>query len=384
MISNTHLAWLQLRHQRIRFVVAIAGVAFASTLMLMQLGFMDALFRSAVEIPIRLAADLVLISSRYSALVRPTEFPNRRLQQARAFDGVVSVAPVHTGLAYFKNPENAEIHPIFVIGVDPARENFTAPKLAAQLRMARYPDVALFDSASRPEFGPIAAQVRSNGSVTTEVNSRQIELKDLFTIGTSFGIDGSMITTDLNYRRLFRDYPNGATTIGLVHLGPGADASAIRDAMAATLPHDVRVLTKQQFLDQEVDYWATKTPIGFVFTFGVIMGVVVGVIIVYQILFNDVADHLAEYATLKAMGRTHRYLAGIVIVEATILALAGFFPSLGICYWLYRLTNSATKLPMVIALDRALLVLGLTMLMCWISGMIAMRKLRKVDPAEVF
>jgi putative ABC transport system permease protein len=384
MISNRQLAWLQLRRQRVRFAVAIAGVAFASTLMLMQLGFMDALFRSAVEIPARFAADLVLISSRYTALVRPTAFPTRRLQQARAFPGVTAVAPVHTGLAYWRNPENADLNPIFVIGVDPARQSFTSAELAAKLQTARYPDVALFDDASRPEFGPIAELVRSNGAVTTEVNSRQIQVKGLYTAGTSFGIDGSIITTDLNYRRLFGDYAPGATSIGLVHVQPGSDAVAIRDAMAAQLPRDVRVLTKQQFLDQEVAYWATKTPIGFVFTFGVIMGIIVGVIIVYQILFNDVADHLPEYATLKAMGRTHRYLSGIVLVEATILAAIGFVPAVAICFWLFRLTNSATKLPMEIAADRALLVLGLTALMCWISGLIAMRKLRKVDPAEVF
>jgi putative ABC transport system permease protein len=384
MISNRRLAWLQLRHQRVRFVVAIAGVAFAATLMLMQLGFMDALFRSAVSVPVRLAADVVLLSSRYSSLARPTNFPTRRLQQARAFDGVESVAPVHVGLAYWKNPENADLNPIFVIGVDPARDSFMSPELSAKVQTVRYPDVAIFDDASRPEFGPIAQLVREKGSLITEVNSRQIEVKGLYTLGTSFGIDGSIITTDLNYRRIFRTYPAGATSIGLVHLHPGTDADALGRAMAAALPKDVRVLTKQQFLDQEVAYWATKTPIGFVFTFGVIMGVVVGIIIVYQILFNDVADHLPEYATLKAMGRTHRYLAGIVVVEATILALIGFLPAVGICFWLFQLTHAATKLPMEIGLSRALMVLGLTMFMCWISGLIAMRKLRKVDPAEVF
>jgi len=384
MISSSRLAWLQLRHQPIRLLVAVAGVTFASTLMLMQLGFMDALFRSAVEIPVRLATDIVLISSRYTALVRPTNFPNRRLQQARGFGGVVAVAPVHTGLAQWRNPETADIQSIFVIGVDPARRSFTMPELAASVHTTRYPDLALFDEASRPEFGPVAALVKTNGSVVTEVNRRRIQISGLYTIGTSFGIDGSMITTDLNYRRLFPEHTKGATSIGLVQLEEDVDVEALRTAMEEALPGDVRVLTKQQFLDQEVEYWATKTPIGFVFTFGVIMGVIVGVIIVYQILFNDVADHLAEYATLKAMGRTHRFLAHVVLVEATILALVGFVPSLTISYWLYRLTQSATKLPMEISVSRALMVLGLTMVMCWISGLIAMRKLRKVDPAEVF
>ena len=56
------------------------------------------------------------------------------------------------------------------------------------------------------------------------------------------------------------------------------------------------------------------------------MGLVVGMIIVYQILFADIADHLAEYATLKAMGYTNRYLAAVVLMEATILAVVGFVP----------------------------------------------------------
>jgi len=384
MISSSRLAWLQLRHQPVRLAVAVSGVAFATTLMLMQLGFMDALFRSAVAIPVRMAGDIVILSSKYTALVRPTEFPMRRLQQARAFPGVAAVAPVHAGLAHWRNPETADIQSIFVLGVDPARRSFTGAELERQVQAARYPDVVLFDAASRPEFGPVASLVRAGGPLATEVNGRRIEVRDLYTIGTSFGIDGSLITTDLNFKRIFRQHPRGAATIGLVQLVPGADAEALRAAMSAALPRDVRVLTKQQFLDQEVLYWATKTPIGFVFTFGVIMGIVVGVIIVYQILFNDVADHLAEYATLKAMGRTHRYLAGIVLVEATILALIGFLPSLAICFWLYRLTNSATQLPMEIAPDRALLVLLLATTMCWVSGLIAMRKLRRVDPAEVF
>src|SRR3989454_12725558 len=83
----------------------------------------------------------------------------------------------------------------------------------------------------------------------------------------------------------------------------------------------------------------------YVFTFGVIMGLVVGGIIVYQILFADISDHLAEYATLKAMGYTNRYLAALVLMEALILAVGGYLPGLAVCHWLYCITQSATMLP---------------------------------------
>src|SRR5262249_11480736 len=159
--------------------------------------------------------------------------------------------------------------------------------------------------------------------------------------------------------------------IGLVQLEPGAVPEEVRDRLRAGLPKDVRVLTKGDFMAQEVAYWANATPIGFVFTFGVIMGIVVGLIIVYQILFADIADHLPEYATLKAMGYTNRSLARVVVMEATLLAVLGFIPGLGVARWLYRVTAVATRLPMQLDPTRGLLVLGLTLVMCWASGLLA-------------
>ena len=114
------------------------------------------------------------------------------------------------------------------------------------------------------------------------------------------------------------------------------------------------------------------------------MGLVVGGIIVYQILFADISDHLAEYATLKAMGYTNRYLAALVLMEALILAVAGYLPGLAVCHWLYAITQSATMLPMQLTAERGVLVLGLTAVMCAASGAVAMRKLRAADPAEIF
>ena len=114
------------------------------------------------------------------------------------------------------------------------------------------------------------------------------------------------------------------------------------------------------------------------------MGFVVGAIIVYQILFADVSDHLAEYATLKAMGYPNRYLFGVVFQEAIILSVLGYLPGMLISLGLYRLTADATKLPMQMTLSLGLSVVGLAILMCCVSGAIALRKIRSADPAEIF
>jgi putative ABC transport system permease protein len=384
MISGARLAWLQLRRQKVRLAVAIAGVAFAVILMLMQLGFQDALFQSAVNVHQRLVGDLFLFHPNYSVLALAARFPRVRLYQALGFDGVESVTPVYIGITSWKNPATGRTRDIFVLGIDPSADVFDSDEVRAQRELLRYPDVVLYDRFSRPEFGPVAAELDAGREVTTEVRHRDVTVRGLFRMGTSFGIDGTVFTSDLNFARINTHLPLSEVGIGVVRLRPGADVRAVQAAMRASLPHDVRILTKQEMIDAEVGYWASATPIGFVFAFGVVMGLVVGMIIVYQILFTDISDHLKEYATLKAMGYTNRYLAGVVLMEATILAGIGFFPGVGIVGRLYAVARQATMLPMAIAPLRAGEVLALTLVMCWASALIAMRRLRAADPADVF
>jgi putative ABC transport system permease protein len=131
-------------------------------------------------------------------------------------------------------------------------------------------------------------------------------------------------------------------------------------------------------------FWQSSTPTGFVFTLGLIMGFVVGVVICYQILSTDVADHLPEYATLKAIGYTDRYLTGVVLREGLLLALLGYLPALGLSWLLYRLLGAWTGLPLVMTAGRAGFVLLLATVMCAFSGFLALRRVRAADPAEVF
>jgi putative ABC transport system permease protein len=125
---------------------------------------------------------------------------------------------------------------------------------------------------------------------------------------------------------------------------------------------------------------------------GVIVGFIVGIVIVYQILHTEVSDQLPEYATLKAMGYTDRYLFSIVLQEALLLAILGFLPGMAASIGLYQIAQSATLLPIVMKTERAIFVLILTVIMCVSSGSnglpsaisIAIRKLQAADPADLF
>jgi putative ABC transport system permease protein len=384
MFRKIPLAWLQLTREKSRLGAALAGIVFADILMFMQLGFREALFNSNTRMHRNLNADLVMINTKSESLISIQKFSHRRLYQTLGFSEVASVAPLYVGQLKWKNPFNRKDRVILIFGTKPSQPAFLMPEVAQNSHLIQLPDVVLFDRMSRREFGEVAQAIDQGKPVTTEVGVRRIEVKGLFSLGASFAADGNLITSDLNFIRLFPNRRLGEIDIGLIRLKPNSDPTVVLEKIRQYLPSDVQVFTKQGYLDYEKSYWEKRTAIGFVFRFGVIMGFIVGLVIVYQIIYTDVADHLAEYATLKAMGYQEIYFYSLVIQEALLLAILGYIPGIVCSLFLYRMARAATMLPILMTIPRVLTVLGLTIFMCAVSGAIAMRKLQEADPADIF
>jgi len=378
------LAWLQLTREKPRLIVALAGIAFADFLMFMQLAFREALFESNVRLHTSLEGEVVLINPQSNAVNFLESFSQRRLYQALDLKEVASVHPIYVGLTSWKNPQTRRSSEVQVIAANPNELVFNLPGMQQNLKPIKMPDVVLFDRGSRPDFGPIATDFDQGKKIETEVGGRRIKVGGVVELGASFGSDGNIVTSDLNFFRLFKNRKAGLIDIGLIKLKPGANPETVVAQLRQYLPKDIQVLSKQEFIQKEKDYWATSTPIGFIFALGTVMGFIVGTVIVYQILYSEVSDHLSEYATLKAMGYSQTYLLLVVFQEAFILASLGYIPGFGFAVFLYNIAKNATLLPIYMTVSRAILVFLLTMLMCFISGLISVRKLQAADPADVF
>ena len=378
---KTPLAWLQLMKEKSRLLVAVAGIAFADLLMFFQLGMLDSLYDSATNPHRNLRADLVLINRRVKTLTDMKSFTRTQLQRTVADNGVASVSAVYVGTVAWRNPDTFIERGILLWGIDPDNPAFTLPESSHSEQLQSLNRV-LFDSASRPEYGPIADRLTSQG-LEVQVSDRLVQVVGLFTLGASFGADGNLIASDSTFLHLIGDRPPDQIDIGLVQLQPSADRETVQKRLKAQLPNDVQVLTIPEFVQLEIDFWASGGT-GYIFNLGAFVGFTVGIVIVYQILYSNVSEHLPEYATLKAMGYSDRFLLVMLMQEALLLAALGFLPGLVISVGLYRLTYAATLLPIAMKFNRALVVFVLTVLMCGVSGLLATRKLRAVDPADVF
>lgn len=377
------LAWRQLRAEKSRLFAAMAGVMFACVLVFMQLGFRSALFDSATNMLGAMRADLFLMHPMTDASFRPEPLPRARAFQTLADPDVEVAVPIYLAQTGFRNPETGRKRSVQLIGLDAEVGAVAFTGLAPLVDALKRPDTIAFDVRSRPEFGPIGPLFAAQGPFPVQVGTRQMELVGLVEIGPSFGADGNVVLSETNFRRVFERRVSNTDLVAL-KLREGADARAVQTRLRSLLPEDVVVLTHAELVAHERSYWENGTPIGFIFVFGSLMGLVVGMVIVYQILFSDIASHLSEYATLKAMGYSNGYLSRVVMSEAGILAIIGFIPGLLLSAWLYNWVGAATFLPLTMYPERGLTVFAMVFSMCALAGLLAMRKLRDANPADMF
>jgi putative ABC transport system permease protein len=179
--------------------------------------------------------------------------------------------------------------------------------------------------------------------------------------------------------------PLSAVDLAVVRVKPEADIRAVKEELEKRFEGtEVGVYLKQEFIANEIRFWDRSTPIGYIFLVGTIMGFIVGVIVCFQIIYSEIADHMAEYATLKAMGYKNGYFIGLVFQMALYLSIIGYFPGLLISLAMYAWLACDTGLLLEMTLSQAALVFVLTLGMCTASGCLAMRKLLAADPAELF
>lgn len=383
---RTPLAWRNVTENKLRMAASVAGAAFAVVLMFMETGFKSALLESQVAILKRLECDLVLVNPARGLLAVPEAIPYRRLSQARSLAGVARVVPLYidSDQSRWRSTTDGMPRRIRVLAARPEDDVFDIEEIRAQRDKLRRPNSALADWRSKEQFYGSFLELP-----TSELSHRRIQIVGTFSLGSDFQNNGNLVMSEENFLELFprrAGDSEGAKVVdvGLVQLERDAPVEDVRRRLAESLPDDVVALTRPEFIDKERAFWESVTPIGIIFNIGVVMGFIVGVTICYQVLFSDIADRLAEFATLKAIGYSDRALFRVILEEAVILAVFGFVVGGIISAGLYALVGRMTGLPMDMTFEGVALLFLLTVSMCVASGCIAARKLFSADPAELF
>ena len=388
----TNLALSNISANKARSALSIAGIATAIILIFMQLGFRGAIEDTATVIYDDLNFDLILRSPDYLQLVDARQIPRSILHDVAGLDDVRQVRPFHVSVGNWRHPQGKELRVVVIMGVEPGNGIFKTPATDQATNQLTAPEFVLIDQKTHHEYGPANGKEfgEEDRGVVTNVSNRRIEIAGHYKLGAGLTANGSVITSEQGFDRLTPFDAVNRVSMGMVELRPGVDPAQFAEQLRqrfrsnGSTSQTVDVLTRAEVEQQELRRWLNETPIGFVFTLGVIISFVVGAAIVYMILSSDVGNRLGEYATLKAMGYSNRYLAAVVLKQACYFAIFAFLPALAISLLLYAVTGGLANIAIDMTWTRVVFVFVLSLVMGGISGTLAIRKLWQAEPAELF
>jgi putative ABC transport system permease protein len=347
----------------------------------------------------QLEFDLVMTSRDYVQISQPETFDRNRLAQVCAHQAVASVSPLYVGAQFWRleeklpYPGNRQPHNrrILIMAFPPSQEVFRLPDVQQQQYVLKCAGNVLFDQRSQLEFGVAKVPAAQLPEHPFWLGSCAVVVAGQFSLGAGFLADGLVLTSDQTYAQVMGFAALDRVNLGLIRLHPDADPVSVARDLNRILAPGAYVWTRSTLVEREKRYWVQGTSIGIVFLSGVVVAVLVGVVFVYQVISSDIASRLKEFATLKAIGYDNAYLAYTVLYQSVLLALLGYVPGLLVAFGLYFVASKgagitigipAEKTPILIA--RCLMVLVLTVGLCVVSGLFALRKLRAADPADLF
>ena len=369
------LAFRNLFHDRLRFIATVIGIVFSMVLVTVQMGLYLGFGRMVTTMIDHASADLWVMPRGTKCFEDPSLLNARERYRALSINGVAEAIPVVIGFADWRMPSGTTT-PVFVIGSD-LRSGGLQPwnLVEGRIESLSTPKAVAVDRSYFDRLGI------SGMGATAEIRQQPVRVAAV-TDGIRSFTTTPFVFMDVNRAREHTGVPSGKATYLLIRLSPDADLDHVRSQLMSNIAR-VEVLTPAEFRERSRAFWLFSTGAGAALFAGALLGVIVGTVIVAQTLYSSTKEHLNEFATLRAIGSSRRYIYKVIICQALISAVIGFSIAALIGNAVVKLT-AATALPIVITPGLNIGLLLLTVVMCTGSAIAAIIQVTRIDPVIVF
>lgn len=369
------LALRNLFHDRLRFIATLIGIVFSVVLVLVQMGLYSGFGRMVTMVIDHADTDLWIVSRGVNSMEDISQFNSDIKDKVLAVDGVAEAVPLVIGFSDWHLPEGGERTPIFVIGSDPKLRGLSPWNVvegAAQDLSA--PGTVAVDRSYYDRLG-----ISGMGS-TAEINRHKVRVA-VVTDGIRSFTTMPYVFSNLDAARSYLGLPPDKISQMLVRIKPGSDLTRVRQDIRSKVTN-VEVLTPQEFRQRSRNFWLFSTGAGAALFAGVLLGVIVGTAILAQTLYSNTREHLPEFAALRAIGCSNRYIFRIIRYQALLNAVIGLCLAGAIGAAVVYLT-ARSALPIIITPLQAGGLVVIILLMCLVSAIVAISRVVRIDPVTV-
>ncbi|MBN9589538.1 MAG: hypothetical protein BGN85_10430 [Alphaproteobacteria bacterium 64-11] len=370
------IAVANLIQDRLRFAIAVAGTAVPILLVLLQMALLQGVRTEVTRLYNDFDFDIALLPVTYEYMFSSGVFDSVRLAQAQAVDGVADTFALNVDGGAWTGPAEKR-SPLIVIGIDDKPRFIRDAEIRAGLSALGTGADVLVDRYSSANFGPLAP------GTNAFLDDHPVTIAGHFSLGMFFYADGAAIM-----RNVFLPPLSGASSrdvhIGLIALDPGADPVRTKAALIEALPPDVQVLTRNELIDGEQDFFLSTKPLGIMVTVGMAVAFLAGIVVLWQVLSAEIMRRINEFATLSAMGFGAPFVLGVGFCETFLLGMAAFLPAMLVGALILQLLEWATHLPAAATPGLILKVLGIVLVMCGFCAASVARRIARAQPANLF
>jgi len=369
------IAFRNLFNDRLRLIATVIGIVFSIVLVTIQMGLYLGFGRTVTTMIDHASADLWMVPRGTKSFEDPSLLDVRERYRALAVNDVTDAIPIVIGFADWRL-SSGETTPIFIVGSDPRSGGLQPWNLVeGQVEALAAPRAVAVD---RSYFGRLGV---AGIGATAEIRQQPVQVAAV-TSGIRSFTTTPYVFIDVNRARTLMGIPSSKATYFLVRLRPDADIDRVRRQLATNVP-DVEVLTPGEFRERSRAFWLFSTGAGAALFAGALLGVIVGTVIVAQTLYSSTKEHLNEFATLRAIGSSRRYIYKVIIIQALLSAVIGFAIAVLIGDVIVQMT-AESALPIVITPGLIIGLFLLTVIMCVGSALAAINQVTRIDPAIVF
>jgi len=370
------LAFRNLFHDRVRLVATVVGIVFSIILVTVQLGVFLSFERMVTTMIDHAQADFWIVPSETKSFEESSFLNGTERLQALSINGVTAAVPVIVGYASWRKPNGGASTPVLVIGTPDTSVGLQPWNVVeGSVRDLSVPEGVAIDRSYFEQLG--IAQIGEHA----EINNHKARV-----VAVTKGIRSFTTTphvfASLERARAYLGAPPNKANFFIVRIAPNADAEVIRSRLASSLS-GADVLTPEQFRQRTRQFWLFDTGAGAALLGSAILGIIVGTIIVAQTLYSSTKDHLKEFATLRAIGSSYKYILKVILGQALLSAVIGFSIAAAIDLVLVKMTADAA-LPIIMTPVLTLGLFVLTVTMCAIAAISAIRVVTRIDPVLVF
>lgn len=363
-------------HERQRFLPGVLAVAFSALLIALQCGLLLGLF-SITSLPVDTThADIWVGSPKVESVDLGRPISESYLTRLAMQPGVSDCELYMQGFAYWTKPESGS-ELCMIVG---SRLDMESLGLLDLLKSDKYrhlvplltePGAILVDKSERQRLGLSDDPV----GTTAKINEQTVRI-----VGEVEGVKslaGPYVFTSVQTARALMRMTQDQTTYVIARCSnPEPVVKHLNDAYVK----DLMAMTREELSWNSRCHWLIKTKAGFALGLAAALGLMVGAVVTSQTLYAATAASMREYAVLRALGIPQWRLAATVLMQSFWIGIVGVGLALPSAYALAR---GAERLHVPVQLPLWLTggAVAITLATALVSGLMALRSLRLVEPA---